>query len=249
MSYVSMAAIFLFVSFFEVGPGPIPWFIVAELFSQGPRPAAIALAGCCNWTSNFIIGMTFPYIQVGRKDTPKPKHTPDTFISRLAYNISVMPSLSLSLFSGLVGCLCVRAVCSSASLLHFVYLFPGPWDQGQKFWGDCCHLPEGTEKEPQRHHWTTDAQNIVRSLKWQVCAASWNLSVCIGFDIRQYFNVMFLCTSILIVLWLLIIRFSISAQSIAYCTIWHQHLKIIFSFYYMESCLHLIINEILNSVF
>uniref|UniRef100_A0A8C6TP06 Solute carrier family 2 member 2 n=1 Tax=Neogobius melanostomus TaxID=47308 RepID=A0A8C6TP06_9GOBI len=64
MSYVSMVAIFLFVSFFEIGPGPIPWFIVAELFSQGPRPAAIALAGCCNWTSNFIIGMTFPYIQV-----------------------------------------------------------------------------------------------------------------------------------------------------------------------------------------
>lgn len=63
MSYVSMGAIFLFVSFFEIGPGPIPWFIVAELFSQGPRPAAIALAGCCNWTSNFIIGMTFPYIQ------------------------------------------------------------------------------------------------------------------------------------------------------------------------------------------
>ncbi|XP_040916897.1 solute carrier family 2, facilitated glucose transporter member 2 [Toxotes jaculatrix] len=63
MSYVSMSAIFLFVSFFEIGPGPIPWFIVAELFSQGPRPAAIALAGCCNWTSNFIIGMTFPYIQ------------------------------------------------------------------------------------------------------------------------------------------------------------------------------------------
>ncbi|KAF6714432.1 Solute carrier family 2, facilitated glucose transporter member 2 [Oryzias melastigma] len=63
MSYVSMAAIFLFVSFFEIGPGPIPWFIVAEIFSQGPRPAAIALAGCCNWTSNFIIGLTFPYIQ------------------------------------------------------------------------------------------------------------------------------------------------------------------------------------------
>ncbi|CAL8273441.1 unnamed protein product [Merluccius merluccius] len=63
MSYVSMSAIFLFVSFFEIGPGPIPWFIVAELFSQGPRPAAIALAGLCNWTSNFIIGMTFRYIE------------------------------------------------------------------------------------------------------------------------------------------------------------------------------------------
>ncbi|MBN3298532.1 GTR2 protein, partial [Amia calva] len=63
MSYVSMAGIFLFVCFFEIGPGPIPWFFVAELFSQGPRPSAIALAGCCNWTSNFLIGMCFPYIQ------------------------------------------------------------------------------------------------------------------------------------------------------------------------------------------
>ncbi|KAG9264708.1 solute carrier family 2, facilitated glucose transporter member 2 isoform X1 [Astyanax mexicanus] len=63
MSYLSMSAIFLFVCFFEIGPGPIPWFIVAELFSQGPRPAAIALAGFCNWTSNFIIGISFPYIE------------------------------------------------------------------------------------------------------------------------------------------------------------------------------------------
>ncbi|XP_061896920.1 solute carrier family 2, facilitated glucose transporter member 2 [Entelurus aequoreus] len=63
MSYFSMSAIFLFVSFFEVGPGPIPWFIVAEIFSQGPRPAAMALAGCCNWTSNFLVGMSFSYIQ------------------------------------------------------------------------------------------------------------------------------------------------------------------------------------------
>ncbi|XP_074734608.1 solute carrier family 2, facilitated glucose transporter member 2 [Strix uralensis] len=62
MSYVSMVAIFLFVIFFEVGPGPIPWFIVAELFSQGPRPAAIAIAGFCNWACNFIVGMCFQYI-------------------------------------------------------------------------------------------------------------------------------------------------------------------------------------------
>ncbi|XP_028931410.1 solute carrier family 2, facilitated glucose transporter member 2 isoform X2 [Ornithorhynchus anatinus] len=62
MSYVSMVAIFLFVSFFEIGPGPIPWFIVAELFSQGPRPAAIAVATFCNWTCNFIVAMCFQYI-------------------------------------------------------------------------------------------------------------------------------------------------------------------------------------------
>lgn len=64
MSYLSIVAIFGFVAFFEVGPGPIPWFIVAELFSQGPRPAAIAVAGFSNWTSNFIVGMCFQYVQV-----------------------------------------------------------------------------------------------------------------------------------------------------------------------------------------
>uniref|UniRef100_A0A665UJD2 Solute carrier family 2, facilitated glucose transporter member 1-like n=1 Tax=Echeneis naucrates TaxID=173247 RepID=A0A665UJD2_ECHNA len=61
MSYVSIAAIFSFVAFFEIGPGPIPWFIVAELFSQGPRPAAIAVAGFCNWSANFLVGMCFQY--------------------------------------------------------------------------------------------------------------------------------------------------------------------------------------------
>ncbi|XP_003966961.1 solute carrier family 2, facilitated glucose transporter member 1 [Takifugu rubripes] len=62
MSYISMLAIYSFVAFFEVGPGPIPWFFVAELFSQGPRPAAMAVAGFCNWTANFIVGMCFQYV-------------------------------------------------------------------------------------------------------------------------------------------------------------------------------------------
>ncbi|XP_008050268.1 solute carrier family 2, facilitated glucose transporter member 3 isoform X1 [Carlito syrichta] len=60
MSFVCIVAILIFVAFFEVGPGPIPWFIVAELFSQGPRPAAVAVAGCSNWTSNFLVGLLFP---------------------------------------------------------------------------------------------------------------------------------------------------------------------------------------------
>lgn len=63
MSYVSIAAIFSFVAFFEIGPGPIPWFIVAELFSQGPRPAAVAVAGFSNWSANFLVGMCFQYIE------------------------------------------------------------------------------------------------------------------------------------------------------------------------------------------
>lgn len=60
MSIVCVVAILVFVAFFEIGPGPIPWFIVAELFSQGPRPAAMAVSGCSNWTSNFLVGLLFP---------------------------------------------------------------------------------------------------------------------------------------------------------------------------------------------
>uniref|UniRef100_A0A8C5HKT1 Solute carrier family 2, facilitated glucose transporter member 1-like n=1 Tax=Gouania willdenowi TaxID=441366 RepID=A0A8C5HKT1_GOUWI len=63
MSYLSMVAIFAFVAFFEMGPGPIPWFIVAELFSQGPRPSAFAVSGFSNWTANFIVGMSFQYVE------------------------------------------------------------------------------------------------------------------------------------------------------------------------------------------
>ncbi|KAM4631446.1 solute carrier family 2, facilitated glucose transporter member 3a [Polymixia lowei] len=60
VSYMAIVAVMLFVAMFELGPGPIPWFIVAELFSQGPRPAAMAVAGCSNWTANFLVGISFP---------------------------------------------------------------------------------------------------------------------------------------------------------------------------------------------
>uniref|UniRef100_A0A1A7YT84 Major facilitator superfamily (MFS) profile domain-containing protein n=1 Tax=Iconisemion striatum TaxID=60296 RepID=A0A1A7YT84_9TELE len=63
LSYLAIVAVFAFVASFEMGPGPIPWFIVAELFSQGPRPAAMAVAGCSNWTANFLVGLGFPRLE------------------------------------------------------------------------------------------------------------------------------------------------------------------------------------------
>ncbi|KAM6936100.1 solute carrier family 2, facilitated glucose transporter member 3 [Lycodopsis pacificus] len=63
LSYLAIVAVFGFVASFEMGPGPIPWFIVAELFSQGPRPAAIAVSGFSNWTANFLVGLGFPKLE------------------------------------------------------------------------------------------------------------------------------------------------------------------------------------------
>ncbi|KAM9852172.1 solute carrier family 2, facilitated glucose transporter member 3 [Aulostomus maculatus] len=63
LSYLAIVAVFGFVASFEMGPGPIPWFIVAELFSQGPRPAAMAISGFSNWTANFMVGLSFPKLR------------------------------------------------------------------------------------------------------------------------------------------------------------------------------------------
>jgi SP family facilitated glucose transporter-like MFS transporter 1 len=59
MSYLSVVSTLGFVVFFAVGPGSIPWMITAELFSQGPRPAAMSIAVLVNWIANFLVGIGF----------------------------------------------------------------------------------------------------------------------------------------------------------------------------------------------
>lgn len=65
MSYLSVVSTLAFVVFFAVGPGSIPWMITAELFSQGPRPTAMAIAVLVNWMANFVVGIGFPSLKVG----------------------------------------------------------------------------------------------------------------------------------------------------------------------------------------
>ncbi|XP_039285954.1 glucose transporter type 1 isoform X22 [Nilaparvata lugens] len=60
MSYLSVVSTLSFVVFFALGPGSIPWMITAELFSQGPRPAAMSIAVLVNWLANFLVGIGFP---------------------------------------------------------------------------------------------------------------------------------------------------------------------------------------------
>jgi len=60
LKYLAIVSSLLFVMFFALGPGSIPWMIVAEMFTQGPRSVATALAVTTNWTANFIVGLAFP---------------------------------------------------------------------------------------------------------------------------------------------------------------------------------------------
>jgi SP family facilitated glucose transporter-like MFS transporter 3 len=59
---VALFAVGGYVSFFEIGLGPIPWLIVAEMFDA--KYVTIAMSACCqlNWACNFIVGLVFPYM-------------------------------------------------------------------------------------------------------------------------------------------------------------------------------------------
>lgn len=62
LSYVSIVAVSAYIISFATGPGSIPWFYVAELFSQGPRSAAVSLSVLTNWLANFTVGISYPEI-------------------------------------------------------------------------------------------------------------------------------------------------------------------------------------------
>ena len=60
LKYLSIVSMMLYIVFFALGPGSIPWLIVAELFSQTHRSAAVSLAVLVNWTANVTVGQAFP---------------------------------------------------------------------------------------------------------------------------------------------------------------------------------------------
>lgn len=56
---ISLIMTILFVVFFGIGPGSIPWLITAELFNQTYRVPASSIAVLVNWSGNFIVGLAF----------------------------------------------------------------------------------------------------------------------------------------------------------------------------------------------
>ncbi|CAF0813050.1 unnamed protein product [Adineta steineri] len=56
---MSLVMTILYVAFFGIGPGSIPWLITAELFSQAYRVPASSIAVLVNWSANFAVGLSF----------------------------------------------------------------------------------------------------------------------------------------------------------------------------------------------
>lgn len=58
-SVLSISAAFVFIISFSMGVGGIPWLILAELFPTSIRGKASSIAVCTNWTSSFIVTLSF----------------------------------------------------------------------------------------------------------------------------------------------------------------------------------------------
>jgi MFS family permease len=60
---LSIVFVLIYVCFFEVGLGAIPWSIGGELFPEDSRATAMGFAAGANWLGTTIVGVAFPYLQ------------------------------------------------------------------------------------------------------------------------------------------------------------------------------------------
>ncbi|XP_063153382.1 solute carrier family 2, facilitated glucose transporter member 5-like [Candoia aspera] len=63
MSYFSSILIIIFISAYNMGPGPLPNVLTTELFSQSSRSSAFVISGFVFWATQFITGLTFSYTE------------------------------------------------------------------------------------------------------------------------------------------------------------------------------------------
>jgi len=59
-----IASTLLFVVFFALGNGSIPWLITGEMFTQGSRSAASSVVVFINWAANLTVGLVFPLVLI-----------------------------------------------------------------------------------------------------------------------------------------------------------------------------------------
>jgi len=61
--WLSIVFVLIYVVFFEVGLGAIPWSIGGEMFPEDSRATAMSAAAACNWAGTTAVGFFFPILQ------------------------------------------------------------------------------------------------------------------------------------------------------------------------------------------
>ncbi|KAH8290951.1 hypothetical protein KR054_007338, partial [Drosophila jambulina] len=63
LAYFCASFILTFILGFQLGLGPIAYFIGSELLEDSPRPVAMSMGSLFSWIGNFLVGMCFPLLQ------------------------------------------------------------------------------------------------------------------------------------------------------------------------------------------
>jgi len=63
LGYGSVVSVLLYVTLFELGLGPIPWLITAEIFPSSAASTCMTITCSANWIFNFCVGLLFPTMQ------------------------------------------------------------------------------------------------------------------------------------------------------------------------------------------
>jgi len=65
MGVLALIAANVYVIFFNLSWGPVMWVMLGEMFPNQIRGSGLAVAGAAQWTSNFVITVTFPILLAG----------------------------------------------------------------------------------------------------------------------------------------------------------------------------------------
>jgi SP family sugar:H+ symporter-like MFS transporter len=65
MGTLALVAANVYVIFFNASWGPVMWVMLGEMFPNQIRGSGLAVAGAAQWSSNFIITVTFPILLAG----------------------------------------------------------------------------------------------------------------------------------------------------------------------------------------
>jgi SP family sugar:H+ symporter-like MFS transporter len=62
VGYVALIAANLYVIFFNMSWGPVMWVMLGEMFPNKIRGSALAVAGLAQWTANYVVVQSFPWM-------------------------------------------------------------------------------------------------------------------------------------------------------------------------------------------
>ena len=74
-TYAAAVCVYLFLVFYSIGPGVIPGVLGSEMFTQGPRTAALCFSLACCYVASFSISVLFPLVTVNIHFSLRPRRS------------------------------------------------------------------------------------------------------------------------------------------------------------------------------